>query len=48
MLDVENLSYAYPDGHEALHGVSLTVHEGEKLALVPCDVLHDCCAFRRN
>lgn len=34
MLDVENLSYAYPDGHEALHGISLTVNEHEKLALV--------------
>ena len=34
MLRVENLHYRYPDGHEALRGVSLTVHEGEKLALV--------------
>ena len=34
MLDVESLSYSYPDGHEALHGISLTVHEGEKLAIV--------------
>ena len=34
MLRVENLRYRYPDGHEALRGVSLTVREGEKLALV--------------
>ena len=34
MLDVDGLSYAYPDGHRALHGVSLTIHEHEKLALV--------------
>ncbi len=34
MLRVENLRYRYPDGHEALRGVSLTVNEGEKLALV--------------
>ena len=34
MLNVENLCYTYPDGHEALRGISLTVHEGEKLALV--------------
>ena len=34
MLSVENLRYRYPDGHEALRGITLTVHEGEKLALV--------------
>ncbi|MBQ7216607.1 MAG: ABC transporter ATP-binding protein [Synergistaceae bacterium] len=34
MLRVENLRYKYPDGHEALRGVSLTVREDEKLALV--------------
>ena len=34
MLRVENLRYTYPDGHEARRGISLTVHEGEKLALV--------------
>lgn len=33
MLKVESLRYTYPDGHEALRGISLTVHEGEKLAL---------------
>lgn len=31
---VEGLSYVYPDGHEALKGVSLTVNDGEKVALV--------------
>lgn len=34
MLSVENLRYRYPDGYEALRGITLTVHEGEKLALV--------------
>ena len=33
MLRVENLHYTYPDGHEALRGISLTVREGEKPAL---------------
>ena len=33
MLKAEGLRYTYPDGHEALHGVSLTVNAGEKLAL---------------
>ena len=34
MLEVEGLSYSYPDGHRALHGVSLRVEEHEKVALV--------------
>lgn len=34
MLEVQNLSYHYPDGHEALKGISFTIHEGEKVALV--------------
>jgi len=33
-LQVKNLHYTYPDGHEALHGVSLHVASGEKVALV--------------
>lgn len=33
-IDVENLSFAYPDGHAALHGVSLHIAPGEKVALV--------------
>ena len=31
---VENLRYTYPDGHEALKGVNLSVNDGEKVALV--------------
>lgn len=34
MLEVRGLKYHYPDGHEALRGVDLTLDEGEKLALV--------------
>jgi cobalt transport protein ATP-binding subunit len=33
-LEVTGLSFAYPDGHEALHGVSLSIGAGEKVALV--------------
>lgn len=33
-LEVENLRFAYPDGHQALHGVSLHVAAREKVALV--------------
>jgi cobalt/nickel transport system ATP-binding protein len=33
-LDIENLYYQYPDGHEALHGVTLSIKYGEKVALV--------------
>ena len=33
-LEVQDLSYAYPDGHQALHGVSLALSPGEKVALV--------------
>ena len=28
VLDVRGLAYAYPDGHQALFGVDLHVHEG--------------------
>ncbi len=31
---VQNLDYAYPDGHVALRQVSLTIERGEKVALV--------------
>ncbi len=34
MLDVVNLRYEYPGGHEALRGVNLRVNDGEKIALV--------------
>jgi cobalt/nickel transport system ATP-binding protein len=33
-LDVSDLHFAYPDGHEALRGVSLQISRGEKVALV--------------
>jgi cobalt/nickel transport system ATP-binding protein len=33
-LTVENLHFHYPDGHVALHGVSLKLCEGDKAALV--------------
>jgi len=33
-IDVENLSFAYPDGHAALRDVSLHIAPGEKVALV--------------
>jgi cobalt transport protein ATP-binding subunit len=31
---VQSLSYAYPNGHVALREVSLTIHEGERVALM--------------
>lgn len=34
LLEVRELYYAYPDGHEALRDVSLDLMEGEKMALV--------------
>lgn len=34
ILRVKDLHFAYPDGHQALRGVSLSVCEGEKVALV--------------
>jgi cobalt/nickel transport system ATP-binding protein len=33
-LQVENLSFSYPDGHDALRSVSLEIRRGEKVALV--------------
>jgi len=33
-IEIENLSFAYPDGHSALHGISLHIAAGEKVALV--------------
>ena len=33
-LDVQNLAYAYPDGHQALFGVNLQVARGERVALL--------------
>ncbi len=34
VLDVSGLAYAYPDGHQALFGVDLHVHAGERVALL--------------
>ncbi|MCM2389999.1 energy-coupling factor ABC transporter ATP-binding protein [Streptomyces albipurpureus] len=33
-LDVRGLAYAYPDGHQALFGVDLTVERGERVAVL--------------
>ncbi|MEV0094844.1 ABC transporter ATP-binding protein [Streptomyces sp. NPDC050738] len=33
-LEVSGLAYAYPDGHQALFGVDLTVAHGERVALL--------------
>ena len=34
VLDVQGLAFAYPDGHQALFGVDLHVHRGERVALL--------------
>ncbi|XVX19070.1 energy-coupling factor ABC transporter ATP-binding protein [Actinomycetota bacterium] len=34
VLDVQGLAYAYPDGHQALFGVNLHVHQRERVALL--------------
>ena len=34
VIDVQGLAYAYPDGHQALFGVDLHVHRGERVALL--------------
>ena len=34
VLDVRGLAYAYPGGHQALFGVDLHVHTGERVALL--------------
>ncbi len=34
VLQVSGLAYAYPDGHQALFGVDLHVHRGERVALL--------------
>lgn len=33
-IEVEHLSFAYPDGHRALHDVTLSIAPGEKVALL--------------
>ncbi|MCO6453545.1 MAG: ABC transporter ATP-binding protein [Caldilineales bacterium] len=34
VLHIDDVSFAYPDGHEAMHEVSLDIRAGEKVALV--------------
>jgi cobalt/nickel transport system ATP-binding protein len=34
VLDLEGVAHAYPDGHQALFGVDLHVHRGERVALL--------------
>ena len=34
VLDVRGLAYAYPDGHQALFGVDLSLQRGERVALL--------------
>ena len=34
LLDVRGLAHVYPDGHQALFGVDLHVHRGERVALL--------------
>jgi cobalt/nickel transport system ATP-binding protein len=33
-IEITDLSFAYPDGHQALHGVTLAIRPSEKVALV--------------
>jgi cobalt/nickel transport system ATP-binding protein len=33
-IDIENLSYIYPDGTQALHDISLSLRAGERVALI--------------
>ena len=34
VLDLRDVAFAYPDGHQALYGVDLHVHKGERVALL--------------
>ena len=34
ILEVDGLAFAYPDGHQALYGVSLSIQRGERVALL--------------
>ena len=34
VLDLQSVAYAYPDGHQALFGVDLHVHRGERVAVL--------------
>ena len=33
-LEVEGVAFAYPDGHQALFGVSFAIQRGERVALL--------------
>ena len=33
-LEVDGVAFAYPDGHQALYGVTLTIQRGERVALL--------------
>ena len=34
VIQIDDLSFSYPDGHQALNGINFTVQKGEKVALV--------------
>jgi len=34
IIKLDDLSYAYPDGRQALSGINLTVQRGESIALI--------------
>ena len=34
IIELDNLSFSYPDGQQALHGVTLTIRQGEAVALI--------------
>ena len=34
IIGIENLSFSYPDGQQALTGINLSVHQGESVALI--------------
>ena len=33
-LKINNLSYAYPDGHKALKGIDFSINQGESIAIL--------------
>ena len=33
-LKINNLSYAYPDGHKALNGIDFSINQGESIAIL--------------
>lgn len=34
VVDLADVTFAYPNGHEALRGITLSIHQGEKVALL--------------